>query len=38
MGAEMPNMKSNMKNLVKIPKSKEELKRPVDKRHALLRI
>jgi hypothetical protein len=31
-------MKSNGKSHVKIPKSKEGLKRPVDKRHALLRI
>ena len=38
MGAEMPFMKSNGKCQVKIPKSKAELKRPVDKRHALLRI
>ena len=35
---EMPFMKSNRKCQVKIPKSKAELKRPVDKRHALLRI
>ena len=38
MGAEMPFMESNWKNQVKIPKSKAKLKRPVDKRHALLRI
>ena len=31
-------MKSNGKYQVKIPKSKAELKRPVDKRHAVLRI
>ncbi|MFC1636325.1 hypothetical protein ACFL5Z_15960 [Planctomycetota bacterium] len=31
-------MKSNGKSQVKIPKSKAGLKRPVDKRHALLRI
>jgi hypothetical protein len=31
-------MKSNGKYQVKIPKSKAELKRPIDKRHALLRI
>ena len=31
-------MKSKGKYQVKIPKSKAELKRPVDKRHALLRI
>ena len=31
-------MKSNRKRQVKIPKSKAELKRPVDKRHAFLRI
>lgn len=34
----MPFMKSKGKCQVKIPKSKAELKRPVDKRHALLRI
>jgi hypothetical protein len=38
MCAEMPFMKSNGKNQVKIPKSKAKLQRPVDKRHALLRI
>ena len=38
MRAEMPFMKSNGKCQVKIPKSKAELKRPVDKHHALLRI
>ena len=34
----MPTMKSEGKHQVKIPKSKAELKRPVDKRHALLQI
>jgi hypothetical protein len=38
MHAEMPFMNSNEKHQVKIPKSQAELKRPVDKRHALLRI
>ena len=38
MREEMPFMKSNEKCQVKIPKSQAELKRPVDKRHALLRI
>jgi hypothetical protein len=35
---EIPFIKSKRKCLVNIPKSKAELKRPVDKRHALLRI
>jgi len=34
----MPIMKSKGKCQVKIPRSKAELKRPVDKRHAILRI
>ncbi|MDT8300340.1 MAG: hypothetical protein RQ760_02580 [Sedimentisphaerales bacterium] len=38
MGAEMPFIKSNGKRKVKIPKSKAELKRPVNRRQALLRI
>ncbi len=35
---EMQYMKSNRKSQVKIPKSKAELKRPIDERHAILRI
>jgi hypothetical protein len=38
MHGEMSFMNSNGKCQVKIPKSQVELKRPVDKRHALLRI
>ncbi|MBN1804833.1 MAG: hypothetical protein JW837_06250 [Sedimentisphaerales bacterium] len=38
MRAEMPFMKSNEKHQVKIPRSQAELKRPVDQRHAFLRI
>jgi hypothetical protein len=38
MRAEMPFMNSNEKHQVKIPRSQAELKRPVDKRHAFLRV